>query len=302
MTAARSPLTGSPDVTLLETIPAGLLRDEWDKLYGIDVSGETSGLESVFLYRCNETGLRFFHPPGVAGSERFYDRLHARDWYEMEGKWEHREALRALSGRGRVLEIGAGSGVFIRAAVAAGLSARGIELSPSAVAAARGKGLPVERLGVAEAAERFAGTLDAVCSFQVLEHAADPAEFIRCSVRLLRPGGIWIVSVPNAESFLKLGHFLLDMPPHHMLRWSEESLRAIQRHFPLALERIREEPLAACHVETYLSSWSDRLRSGHSWGRLGFNRLTIPLYRALLRLGARRVLRGMSLYAEFRRS
>ena len=59
----------------------------------------------------------------------------------------------------------------------AGIEASGIDVNPDAVAQARIEGLPVQSLDLQTVAREHAGQFDAVCSFQVLEHTADPGEF-----------------------------------------------------------------------------------------------------------------------------
>ena len=61
----------------------------------------------------------------------------------------------------------------------AGIEASGIDVNPDAVAQARIEGLPVQSLDLQTVAREHAGQFDAVCSFQVLEHTADPGEFLQ---------------------------------------------------------------------------------------------------------------------------
>jgi hypothetical protein len=116
---------------------------------------------------------------------------------------------------------------------------------------------------------------------------------------LLKPGGKMICGVPNQESFLKHQDNLLNLPPHHMLHWSEASFRALEKIFPVKLERVLFEPLTEYHVVLYLNAWSRHYRATTAWGKLVFNRLSLPLYRILLNCGLRKFCLGQSISATF---
>jgi SAM-dependent methyltransferase len=62
---------------------------------------------------------------------------------------------------------------------------------------------------------------DLVVAFQVLEHVADPVQFLRLMARVVRPGGYLAVAVPNHGGLYRLAP--LDphtWPPHHVTRWT----------------------------------------------------------------------------------
>lgn len=98
-----------------------------------------------------------------------------------------------------LLEAGSAAGYFVAAARAAGIDARGIEISADvAEYARRVVGAPVAPGGF-ETAAPGAG-VDAVCAFHVLEHVEDPVEFVRCARDALAPGGRLALEVPNIDS------------------------------------------------------------------------------------------------------
>ena len=296
-----SPLTLSNDVTLLECYSARQLVEDWKTYFRIDIHSELGECETIELYQCNQTHLKFFMPLTVAGSDKLYEQLAASfDWYYMPHKWEYDVALRDLADCQTVLEIGSGCGHFIKLGLQAGLAIQGIELNHNAVAIAQQHHLPIQHLDLNDAAIRYAQSLDAVCSFQVLGHTPQPKAFIESSIHMLKPGGKLILCVPNAESFLKYQYNLLDMPPHHMHRWSKTTFQALETLFPLKLEKIRYEPLAPYHVEGYLQAYQNRWRQ-FALGRLVFNPKTLPLYQQWLNLGLRKFLVGQSLYVQFRK-
>jgi SAM-dependent methyltransferase len=239
-------------------------------------------------------------PFDITGSEMIYRSLQNFDWYYMPDKWEYQVALKEFSDCKDILEVGCGFGDFIKSGIEAGLNIRGIELNGAAVMAAQKSNLPVERLDLKEAANLYHESLDGVCSFQVLEHVPNPKDFIQWSIQMLKPGGKLIYCVPNSESFLKYQYNLLDMPPHHMLQWSEFSFRALEKIFPIKLEKLIFEPLAQYHVSAYLATYAKRFRAT-LLGKLVFNHYTLPVYENCLSLGFRKLLKGQSLYVQFRK-
>src|SRR5262245_35534102 len=106
----RSPLTGSPDVTLVRTIQTAHLIRDWKSTFGIDITAEFRGHESIDVYKCNQTGLVFFRPVAITGSSWLYRQLEGAFAYYSPIRWEHSMALRDVRGIGTLLEIGCGSG------------------------------------------------------------------------------------------------------------------------------------------------------------------------------------------------
>lgn len=285
---------------LISRIRAERIVDEWRRRFDIDIrQDEWANLESVELYRCDDCVLEFF-PPALAGRERLYEELQKFDWYYMPDKWEHSVAIRDVALGARVLEVGCGEGAFIERLCRSGVEARGIELNAAAVNVAHSRGLPVTLESLADVLKREAGTYDVVCSFQVLEHVPDPQAFLRESTGLLRKGGLLIFCVPNAESFIRYEFNPLDMPPHHISRWSPRTIVHLERLFGLEQARVVEEPLASYHVMGYLAAHWRKWRRV-PLGVLVANPVVYRLVAAFLNLtGLRRRLRGQSLYACLR--
>lgn len=292
------PLTGRENVEKIDSFDTRKLIDDWYKTFAINISNELEGYSKIDLYRCNETGLRFFVPTSAAGSEDLYAQLQKFDWFYMPWKWEHEVLFSRLKAGEKVLEVGCATGSFVEKLCSEGINAEGIEFNSAAVAKAQEKKLPVSSVDLVTLANSKPMAYDVVCSFQVLEHVSDPAAFINGCVALLKPKGRLVICVPNNESFLKYQYNLLDMPPHHMTQWSVDVFLALEKLYPLRLSCVKYEPLAKYHIDGYILAHQKRLLAISSFYRFLLNRYSIPVIRFALKSGLRRFCRGQSIYVE----
>jgi SAM-dependent methyltransferase len=139
--------------------------------------------------------------------------------------------------RGTLIDVGAGRGRFVAAALRAGWAARGIEPSARGVsAAASAYAVSLHRGGLADAT----GSYDAVVLWHVLEHLDDPDAAVARLSSLVAPGGTLLVGVPNFASVqARLGGehwFHLDLP-RHRTHFTPAGLRALLARHGFVVER-----------------------------------------------------------------
>lgn len=152
-----------------------------------------------------------------------------------------RSAEKLSGGKGRLLDIGAGRGEQLRAALQDGWSAIGIETSSAfAEYASSFSGAEIRR----EALERCnfpSGEFDVVILAAVLEHLYDPDQTIKEIARILRPGGALYVDVPNEDGlYFRAGNLYQKLrrrdwvvnlsptfSPFHLFGFTGRSLRAL---------------------------------------------------------------------------
>lgn len=293
------PLCDSTRTQEVRTFNVGDLIASWKSAFQIDISSEFKGISAISINECEDCSLCFFSPGTVAGSAALYAELDRFDWYYEPRKWEYDVALKELRKTDQLLEVGCGSGAFLRIAKdEIGLLGEGIELNRDVVTAAQHEGMRVRATTVEECAQESPARFDVVCSFQVLEHVSRPGEFLRACCALLKPGGKLLLGLPNADSFLKYEFNLLDMPPHHMSRWSIDVLSKLARLFPLTLQAVAYEPLPDARTEAYVSSYFPKVFRGP------LNPLCRPyivqrIAAVVRRSGMNRWLRGQTFYARF---
>ncbi|HBG06017.1 MAG: hypothetical protein A2075_15640 [Geobacteraceae bacterium GWC2_58_44] len=109
------------------------------------------------------------------------------------------EELSRWSTGGRLLDVGAGTGILVELALNRGFRAQGIEPSEWMARQAGDKGLPV--LAGVLPDERVAGPFAAVTLLDVIEHVSDPAGILRSIHDLLEPDGYLLLTTPDVDSF-----------------------------------------------------------------------------------------------------
>jgi len=140
--------------------------------------------------------------------------------------------LPAPTENARLMDIGCGSGAFVKRARAMGYQAEGLEFDENAVNSARQAGLPV-RYGALPDTGLEAETYQVVTLSQVIEHVHDPKACFAEIHRLLVAGGTFWLATPNmnASGHQEFGPDWRGLePPRHLVLFSAEGLeRALTR-------------------------------------------------------------------------
>jgi methionine biosynthesis protein MetW len=112
----------------------------------------------------------------------------------------HRLLLAAVPDGSTVLDVGCAEGYLAAALAARGCEVHGVERDERAAERARAHCAAVSTIDVEDAVARAAlpGAFDAAVLGDVLEHLRDPWAVLGWATARLRPGGIAVVSVPNA--------------------------------------------------------------------------------------------------------
>jgi len=97
-----------------------------------------------------------------------------------------------------MLDVGAGDGVFLAAAQAAGYPVMGIELCAEAAEAANAEtGVPVLTGDILLDRPPIAAPIDVVVMHHVFEHLLWPLEYLQAVRALLQPGGLFVFEIPQ---------------------------------------------------------------------------------------------------------
>jgi SAM-dependent methyltransferase len=203
------------------------------------------------LFCCSTCGVIF--TPDRADTEviselydHYYDRAHFEIPSVVAASLDRLVAsMEGCRHTGRWLDIGFGEGGLLSIAHRHSWSCYGTEISPAALAYGARQGWLVTSNPMADA--RFpTGGFDVISMVEILEHLPDPDDFLRAAAQLLRPGGVFYLTTPNAQSLNRriLGAaWSIFAPPEHLVIWTSKGLcQAFARH-GLTPQRIRTEGL-----------------------------------------------------------
>ncbi len=253
-----SPITLSDRVVLEKNIDKKDMIEAYQKSFGIDVSVYFAQIEQINIYRCLDSGYRFYAPDHIFGDGKFYEALQKFDWYYTDWKWEHEIALQNLQNSQDILEIGCAQGSFLERLKTQGKNVKGLELNEKAAENAQKKGLRVHTEYIQTHAQNPENQYDAVCAFQVLEHISEIKSFVDAALATLRPNGKLVIGVPNNDSFIrKIGIYALNMPPHHAGLWTPASLRNLEKFFPIRFLALHSETLQPFHAKFFHNAQFD---------------------------------------------
>lgn len=163
--------------------------------------------------QCQSDGVVFINPqPSGEALQSTYDSYGAELSVQTEyttddcGVPGYLEKFRPFRKLNQLLELGAASGNYLLKCRDDGWQVRGVELSrPSAEYARSTRGLAVFA-GTIHEASLPSGAFDVVVAWATLEHVPNPREVMTEIYRILRPGGLFVFSVPhwNGISFTLL--------------------------------------------------------------------------------------------------
>lgn len=134
---------------------------------------------------------------------------------------------------GKLLDVGCGDGAFLARARSFGFETFGIDIDKKSIHTA------MTTFGLENIAQSALNdfvrnclekqmSFDVISFFEVLEHQDNPSAFLDEILKILKPGGYIAGSVPNAKRFLAdLDRKISpgDLPPHHFLWFSEQTIR-----------------------------------------------------------------------------
>lgn len=262
------------------------------------------------MCRCNACGLEFADPMLAPSAEWYRLAYQAQDLYPST-RWEFGAVLDRLPLRARLLELGCGSGAFLKRCRERDVSAVGVDFASDAIAECRRDGLDAR---VADVCQTILlpdeAAPDHITAFHVLEHLERPlALFEQAAANASAGTTFWIAVPSNHRGSRWLGEIdFLDQPPHHMSRWTESALRAVGERAGWILEKVSYEPLekkeALWTIATSHPLFRWLLARGVKHESLLERAVRWGLYpwAALKRRGSARALTGFTMLAQFRRA
>lgn len=239
------------------------------------VSGEVFEL----VYDADFDMLKTFPQPDMESLAKYYessDYISHTDekrglfssLYQIVKKWSLQKKTKIIfeqnSGIGSLLDVGAGTGEFLKVTKEKGWDVHGMEPNENASSLAFEKGIILK-----SSLSYFQGKqFDVVTLWHVLEHVPNLDEIIIQLSSLLKPNGTLIIAVPNFKSY-DAKHYnefwaAFDVP-RHLWHFSKVSMKKLfSKHF--TLERI--EPMI--FDSFYVSLLSEKYKTGNRFSLNAF--------------------------------
>lgn len=223
--------------------------------------------EEFDLYRCNSCGFIF--------TNGYPDEQRIGRYYDSDKYISHEDNARGLVNRiyvqarrimllvkkniifnttglrkGRLLDIGSGTGYFAGEMKQSGWSVTGIEPDSKA------RGFSVRKFGLnvidpSGLAGLPDGAYDCITLWHVLEHFHDLSGYAGEIRRLLKPGGHCIVALPNSSSFDATAyreHWAAWDVPRHLWHFNPSTFRLFAGREGFQIMRVRPLPLDVFYI------------------------------------------------------
>lgn len=153
--------------------------------------------------------------PGVSSNFMFQEAL-AR--YEFAKKY--------LKPDSKVLDLGSGTGYGSKVLTQKNCSVLGIDINSEAISFAKkrysDKNINFQKGDITKL--RFKNRFDAVVSFEVIEHLANPLKYLDGINKALKTGGTFILSTPNASVISPKGGV---SSPYHVKEFDHAELKSL---------------------------------------------------------------------------
>lgn len=208
-------------------------------------------IQNWMVVCCQDCGMKFANPcpteealaKAYALPEKEYYRYFQSSYIDYkkilgeQATWKKKYAQeylglieKKLGHKGRIFELGCGSGIFLAEARNRGWETAGVDFGDWRHDPEGDRTLHIKRCSIFDC--HFPeNSFDAVFMASVLEHLQDPRRYLQKLYALLKPGGIICATgVPNVHSFtilLKVDRWIGNHPPSHLLFFSRKTAREL---------------------------------------------------------------------------
>lgn len=219
-----------------------------------DATYQIASENGYSIFRCRFCNAIYADPvPDAKTLGDYYHELFSKigphDYGRFSAEANH-AALDWISGNlspSKALDVGCGYGDFLNGLTALGWECAGLDVEPVAES---GTGIKFCR-GSIENPPEMDSPYSLITLWWVLEHSTNPEQVLKNVYSMLKPSGIALVRVPNADFILKAGRFrflekldrhglrcpvsekrsVFDLlgPPHHLFGFSIKSLDVLRK-------------------------------------------------------------------------
>jgi SAM-dependent methyltransferase len=249
-----------------------------DIQYCLTALDHTVSGESFEIFHCNHCAGRFTQDvPSPSAIGRYYQSSkyisHSDTTKGLVNKMYHRvraitlnqkrrliENVSAVT-KGKLLDIGAGTGMFVQTMSSAGWDVKGLEPDEGARKVAARSNVQLDELTTFFSLEKE--SFDVITLWHVLEHVHQLHEYVERFGKLLRAQGTLVIAVPNYTS-QDASHYgpywaAYDVP-RHLYHFSPESMDMLLRNHHFSLKHVYPQWFDSF----YVSLLSEEYKTGKS--------------------------------------
>jgi SAM-dependent methyltransferase len=244
-----------------------LCGGETDPAFRVSDRNRGIGAQSFAYRTCRSCGATF-----LLDVPAELDRYYPEDYYQLptpseldraaDGEAPRLEMLKPWVTGGPLVEIGAGFGIFSRAARAAGFDVTAIEMDSRCCAYLQDVvGVKAIRSDAPERALPDLGPTGAIVLWHVLEHLRRPWDVLEQAGELLPRGGVLALAVPNPDSLqfrLLAGRWAHVDAPRHLFLIPFKELRTRMDRLGFDVRRVTTSDPAGRHWNIF--GWEYALR------------------------------------------
>lgn len=207
------------------------------------------------------------------------------------------KAVQIVPPGGRILDAGCGTGSLLVQLALRGYDVNGVDISEESVRRTVEYLTPIMpeaksiiKVGSAEKIDYPDGSFDAVIAAEVLEHVEKDLLAVREFYRLLKPGGVCIITVPANPSLWDIS----DEMASHKRRYSREDLLKLFNNASFKIEKLffLGFPLMRLYHRLIFLRWARRIdkmnsgsiSSGDTLTRIGLSRWSTVILGNLFRI------------------
>jgi 2-polyprenyl-3-methyl-5-hydroxy-6-metoxy-1,4-benzoquinol methylase len=211
----------------------------------VSLSFEKGGSD---FYKCSGCRFTFIWPlPNDTALVELYQD-YGRRYYSNDGVKEYLlsanhyrreiELLSRTAHAGTLLDVGCSIGGFVKAAGELRYAAQGIDISGVSAAVGQSAGLKIQSGDFLQTV--FPDRFDVITMWATLEHLPEPSRYVQRALKMLRPGGVFLASVPNYSGITQrlIGKKDRYVGSDHLNYWAARGFASYLQKFNLEILEI----------------------------------------------------------------
>jgi 2-polyprenyl-3-methyl-5-hydroxy-6-metoxy-1,4-benzoquinol methylase len=224
------------------------------------------GYERHDLLKCSDCGFVFMRKIPTSKELEDYYSVYA---YEKEKKIPEptRVSLEGLLDsfekyrkNNRILDVGCGEGWILELAMKRGWQPYGTEFSSKAIEICEKKGIKMYA-GVLKAEDIKEKDFDIIVSSETIEHINNPREELANIHQLLRKGGLFYITTPNFNSYLRRmmkDKYAIIKYPEHLSYYTTTTLNKLLRNTGFSKVKLMTTGISLSHYQLSKASENKR--------------------------------------------